>query len=382
MFTCPNCGERLARQQTPAGIFWVCPGCNGRAATVSLLRHVVRESTMRDLWARTFNQNLPRHRPCPSCAVPMQEVTLPAAEGALVLDVCRACQFVWFDAREFEAMPALPPEPAPVDRTPPAVRQALAVAEVERIGREQAAAEPDLSDWRNLPAFLGLPVETEPDRFQHFPWLTWTVAALVTLLSLVGFADKDFLSRCAVVPAEFWGSLGLTSLTAFFVHGGVLHLASNLYFLIVFGDNVEDYLGRRRWLLLLAAATFAGDVLHVLADPHATTPCIGASGGIAGLMAFYAFKFPKARLGLRVWMRYAWRAPWVTFPAWGGFAVWTALQCFGILQQLSGFSHVSSLAHVGGAATGILAWALWRNLEARPDQLPAAAPGAAPPVRS
>lgn len=381
MFTCPTCGEGLTRNQTGAGIFWVCSRCHGRAATISLLRHLVNGDTMRELWLRTFDQRLPRVRSCPSCRARMLQLSLPARGQTLVLDVCRTCQFVWFDAQEFEALPPLPPKPVVVDPLPPAARQALAIAQVERMAQEQAEAAPDWDDLRNVPALLGLPVETGQELSQKIPWCTWTVALLVALVSLIAFARPGVLEHFALVPAEVWRLGGLTLLTSFFLHGGVWHLLGNLYFLVVFGDNVEDYLGRWRWLALVLAATLCGNWLHVMGDPRSTLPCVGASGGISGLLAFYAFRFPQARLGMRYWLRYTWRSGWFTFPAWGGFAVWIVLQLLGAMQQVRGFSHVSSLAHLGGAVAGVGAWLLWRRIEVPPEKLPQAAGDEAPPVR-
>lgn len=312
----------------------------------------------------------------------MQEITLGLGLEALVLDVCRACQFVWFDPREFEAMPSRPVPVKPVDRTPQAAREAIAIMQAGQLAKRQVEAEPDWGELRNIPTLLGMPVELEPGRFSRTPWLTWTVAALVALVSLVAFGRPGMIQEFALVPADFWRHGGLTALTSFFLHGGILHLVGNLYFLVVFGDNIEDYLGRWRWLLLLVLATVGGDLLHFAADPDSATPCIGASGGISGLLAFYACRFPKARLGMRYWSRYAWRSHWFTFPAWGGFTCWIILQLFGVGQQLAGFSRVSALAHIGGALVGVLAWVVWRRIEICPDSLPQAAAGEAPPSRS
>jgi membrane associated rhomboid family serine protease len=157
-----------------------------------------------------------------------------------------------------------------------------------------------------------------------------------------------------LVPADAWRSGGVTWLTAFFLHGGWLHLVSNVYFLLVFGDNVEDNLGHGRYLVLLILAAAVGDVTHLLADPHSTIPSIGASGGISGVIAYYALKFPHARLGF-LWSYY-WSYHWVSIPAWSAFAVWALLQGVGIFEQLSGFSHVSAAAHLGGAVTGLVFW--------------------------
>jgi hypothetical protein len=79
-----------------------------------------------------------------------------------------------------------------------------------------------------------------------------------------------------------------------------MHLAGNLYFLLVFGSNVEDCLGKWRFFALILLATLAGDVLHVLAQPSSIVSCIGASGGISGLIAYYVLKFPHARLDFLV----------------------------------------------------------------------------------
>ena len=115
MYACPECRTPLARTQTPVGIFWVCPLCSGRAVTVPRLRRVVKSEVASALWSRTFTKALPRVRPCPSCAARMQEIAIPVGGSHWTLDICRACQFVWFDPSEFEAMPAAPqPAPRPV----------------------------------------------------------------------------------------------------------------------------------------------------------------------------------------------------------------------------------------------------------------------------
>ena len=115
---------------------------------------------------------------------------------------------------------------------------------------------------------------------------------------------RYLLRLLALVPIELFDHAGLGLVSVFFVHGSWWHLLGNMYFLVVFGDNVEDVLGTRRRLLLLLAATIGGSLLQVLGDPHGNIPCVGASGGIAGLIAFYALRFPDVRLGM-IWWR-AW----------------------------------------------------------------------------
>jgi membrane associated rhomboid family serine protease len=136
-------------------------------------------------------------------------------------------------------------------------------------------------------------------------------------------------------------------------------LLGNLYFFITFGDNVEDYLGHKRFALLLVAATLTGAALHIAINPSSDIPCVGASGGISGLIAFYAFRFPEARLGWLFRMGLYFR--WIRIPAWGWFGIWMLFQALGLILQVSGLSRVSAAAHLGGVLAGVLFWALWRK---------------------
>src|SRR5438046_8142373 len=70
-----------------------------------------------------------------------------------------------------------------------------------------------------------------------------------------------------------------------------------MYFLLVFGDYFEIFLGPLRYIVLIAIAAFVGDLLHIASAPASTIPCIGASGGIAGVITFYALAFPQAKIG-------------------------------------------------------------------------------------
>ena len=141
-----------------------------------------------------------------------------------------------------------------------------------------------------------------------------------------------------------------------------------------FGGNVEDYLGRKRFLALILLAELAGNFFHIAADPHSTTPCIGASGGISAVIAFYALKFPHARLGFLAGRYY--RYGWIKLPACGAFALWIAMQFFGAYGQIAGFGKVSAMAHVGGATVGVLAWIAWRKIELQPAKTETAAANA------
>ena len=97
----------------------------------------------------------------------------------------------------------------------------------------------------------------------------------------------------------------------------------------------------------------AGGGLYVLFEPRTNMPSVGASGGIAGVLAFYAFEFPRERLA------FLFRIVWVELPAWGAFAIWIVLQLLETTRELSGAGTVAALAHLGGALVGFLMWMGW-----------------------
>jgi membrane associated rhomboid family serine protease len=186
------------------------------------------------------------------------------------------------------------------------------------------------------------------------------------LVSVLSFSDlRSVVQNWGLIPAQLWRHGGLTLASSFFLHGGIWHLVGNVYFLLVFGDNVEDYLGRWRWLALLVAASLLGDTMHVLFEPRSTMPCVGASGGISGLIVFYALAFPRARLSFmwRYWLYFR----WIGMPAWVALVLWLLLQSWGAYAQFMGFSHVSATAHLGGAGVGFLAWLAWHRTKPLPD---------------
>ena len=96
-----------------------------------------------------------------------------------------------------------------------------------------------------------------------------------------------------------------------------------MYFLLVFGDNVENFWKPGRYLALIVLAAFIGDIAHIVAEPRSEIPCIGASGGIAGIIVFYALEFPHVKLGFL--LRYLFLFRWIRLPAWFVFVLWFCL---------------------------------------------------------
>lgn len=360
MLHCPTDHVLLRRARAGGAFAWVCDQCNGRAVTMPALRRHLEPAVANQLW-RLSIQSRTAGVPCPICRRATVRIGLSLAREQLDLDICRRCHCVWFDNGEFARLPAAPPPAAVDDGLSTAQRQQLAIAEVKHLAASARREADDLPSLQlsRLPAILGMPVELAATDSSVRPWFTWLTTALVAVVSIAGFVWPEVVTALQMVPGRLGDSAGLTMFTAFFVHGGWGHLLSNLWFLFVFGDNTEQILGRAGWLLLLVGATFLGAVAQILFDPRSDMPCVGASGGISGLMVCYALFLPRARLGTFLWIWF--RPVWVTFSARTAFFVWMAMQAWLLSQQLGGFGNISALAHLGGVAAGLLVWLAMRD---------------------
>ncbi|OEJ93442.1 rhomboid family intramembrane serine protease [Streptomyces thermolilacinus] len=171
---------------------------------------------------------------------------------------------------------------------------------------------------------------------------------------------------CVVAPPDYDKSPPLSVLTAMFLHGGWAHLIGNMLFLWVFGDNVEDRLGKARYLLFYGLCGYAATYGFALADPDSPTPLIGASGAVAGVLGAYLVLYPRARVWALV--PFLILLP-LRLPAWSVLGLWFVLQAvFSYGAGVSGAGTVAYLAHVVGFAVGMLcAWPLRRGTPPPPD---------------
>jgi membrane associated rhomboid family serine protease len=354
---------RTVRQSE--GIFFNCDQCGGRAVTIPQIRRITGDRFATKMLVQINRATEASQFSCPFCYSPMKRFQIP--QPAMILDACKHCVTVWFVAGEFEELP----EGVIENQDELRLRgiEAEAKWKLEEVIKQQdredgISSEPPDEEWKWIPAFLGLPVKMDDAGLSRLPWMTWSLSALIIIASICAFFDlDDAVNHFGMIPAEVWRYGGLTLLTSFFIHAGVLHLVGNLYFFILFGGSVEDYLGRWRFLGLILLSTLVGDGFHILANPHSTDPCIGASGGISGVLVFYVLEFPRSRLGLVLRFFF-----WISIPAWAWFVIWLIFQCLGVYLQITGYSNVSSLAHFGGVTTGFILWLWWRRIGLRTGQ--------------
>jgi membrane associated rhomboid family serine protease/Zn-finger nucleic acid-binding protein len=364
-FICPRCKVPLKEVRTSGGVLYGCDVCGGRAVTIELLRKRFTPESINPLWLHAMRSEGQVGLPCPSCRQPM--IGVPLSDRAEIsVDVCRHCHFIWFDAHEVDTL--VPRQPAPgatEPELPQKAREMLAMAEVKRLSKQAEGSDFDSAapeeSWKQIAAFLGMPVEFDAPEEQHKPWATWLLSAVIICVSLLAFLNlRELVDRFGLIPAQATRLAGLTFVTSFFLHAGIIHLVGNMYFLLAFGHAVENFLRPVRYLALIAFAAFIGDLAHIALDPRSQIPCIGASGGIAGVITFYALNFPRLRLAFLMRWGFVW-FHWIRLPAWFVFVLWFLFQIIGTIEQKAGMSSVSSAAHLGGAAVGVLAWLVWRK---------------------
>lgn len=363
---CPRCNLPLKQVQMIGRNFWACDNCKGRAVTVELLRRTFTPESINPLWLHAIRGEGLRGCPCPSCRNPMTQVPL-SQNAAVNVDVCPACHFVWFDFHEIDTLVPLPPPKT--DGLPQKAREILAIERVEQLAEEARGSDFDSAPpdewWKCIAAFFGMPVEFDAPEPEYRPWATWLLCVAIIAASAFAFTRlQEIVAQFGLIPAQATRFHGLTFLTSFFLHAGVIHLIGNIYFLFVFGDDVENFLRPIRYLALIALAAVVGDIAHILLDPHSTIPSIGASGGIAGVITFYALQFPHVRLGFLV--RYWFYFRWIRLPAWFVLVLWILFQILGAWEQKAGISSISSFAHLGGATIGLVAWLMWRQKSSAP----------------
>jgi len=372
-FLCPRCKVPLKEVRTSGGVLYGCDRCGGRAVTIELLRKRFTSESINPLWLHAMRGEGRIGLPCPSCLQPMIGVVL-SDQSEIKVDVCQHCHFIWFDAHEVDTLVPRRPEPVAAEpELPQRAREMLAMAEVERLSKQAEGTDldsaPPEESWKQIAAFLGMPVEFDELEEQRKPWATWLLSAAIICASLLAFLDlREVVQRFGLIPVQATRLDGLTFVTSFFLHAGIIHLAGNMYFLLAFGHAVENFLRPLRYLALIALAALIGDLAHIALDPRSQTPCIGASGGIAGVIMFYALNFPRMRLAFLWRIGFVWFR-WIRLPAWFVFVLWILFQIIGTLEQRAGMSSVSSAAHLGGAAVGLLGWLVWRKPNDEPRML-------------
>lgn len=200
---------------------------------------------------------------------------------------------------------------------------------------------------------------------RRFAWVTYALMgvnlwAFVWLLRHEAFIDELTLGF-GLIPARFMADpIGdaPTVITSMFLHGGWWHLISNLWCLWMFGDNLEEALGRGRYALFYATCGIAAAAAQIAFDPSSRIPMVGASGAIAGVVGGYVVLYPRAPISALNLMPLLWLflGIIVVLPAWAIALLFMANNVWMALQSVTGLGSagVAFAAHIGGFLGGFV----------------------------
>jgi membrane associated rhomboid family serine protease len=200
------------------------------------------------------------------------------------------------------------------------------------------------------------------------PVMTYALVAscIVVFLWQVSLGPVDFnraIFTLGVIPAVLFGHAQLppevavvpptaTVFTSMFLHGGWLHLAGNMLYLWIFGDNIEDRMGRARFLVFYLVCGVAAVFAQALPAPETRVPMVGASGAISGVLGAYLLLFPHARVLVLVPFGFILKV--IRLPAVWVLGLWFVIQLVSSLMAPAGEGGVAFRAHLGGFVAGLV----------------------------
>jgi len=198
--------------------------------------------------------------------------------------------------------------------------------------------------------------DTQPSYSRPIATILIIVLNIVVFLyefTLDDYSQNYFVAHYGLIPAHFHASALITSM---FLHGGWMNIIGNMWFLWIFGDNIEDVLGHTKYLVFYILCGIAAGMTQTFFNAGSRLPMVGASGAIAGVMGAYLVKFPHSRIVTVVFVFIFFTT--IDVPAVLMLLYWFFIQIFNGIGTI-GYSHLSQggtawFAHVGGFIAGII----------------------------
>ncbi|MDQ7031645.1 MAG: rhomboid family intramembrane serine protease [Desulfonauticus sp.] len=223
---------------------------------------------------------------------------------------------------------------------------------------------------------------------REFPFINYLLIGINCIIfiyetSLSPVELEMLFYHYGLVPARYthpiWATIAglspnnyLPFFTNLFLHGGWLHIIGNMWFLLIFGDNVEDRLGHAKYLIFYLLCGIGANLVHFWVNPNSTIPTVGASGAISGIMGAYLLLFPFSRIITFIPIFFI--PYFIEIPAIFYILIWFFMQLFSGMFSLAmpyASSNIAFFAHIGGFVIGLLILPLLKNRDYRklyPDE--------------
>jgi membrane associated rhomboid family serine protease len=218
------------------------------------------------------------------------------------------------------------------------------------------------------------PIHDDTERIHGRPYVNYSLIAINIILFIweiivsAFFTNEqvvtEIFSTYGVIPRFFLAGDWVSAITSMFIHGGIAHIAGNMVFLFVFGDNIEDRFGRVKYLLIYISWGIVASLVHSIYAVNSgggLVPAVGASGAISGVLGAYLVMFPRAKIFTII---IAFFITTVRIPALAFIPFWFVLQIiFALIGPAGG--GVAYLAHIGGFVVGMATGYVWKLLSSQ-----------------
>jgi membrane associated rhomboid family serine protease/Zn-finger nucleic acid-binding protein len=356
---CPRCQIPLSRVQHLEAESALCGRCRGLFLTARDQSSTMGKELGLLTTAPQVQVPFEARIECPSACALMESRLLQHETHAVTFDRCRVCKGLWLDGGEIQLIrqiTSVKRTTVRLERAATKERDAINLAKrqlqldkAEVVGGDDEVMAKTSGAWWLFSFITQLPLEGHNPVYRVPIW-TWAFIISCTLLFISpAVVGMELVERFVFRPTdlEAFPSGFMKMISTSFLHGSWLHLLGNMYFLKVFGDNVEDRLGRLWFPLFYVGADLVGSIIYVLTTTDPSTPVVGASGAISGLLGGYLVFFPDARISVAPQLLTLFRQIHVRALFYLPF--WLVLQF--LYSAVSG-GGVAWWAHIGGFAGG------------------------------
>ena len=336
---CPLCRKKLVQTYSEGMYIQRCPECNGIWFPQSTILDFLKQSTKGSsgegeppkIQTASKEQGF-----CPACNKLME---LYAVDVSTKVNRCMECGGFFVGIAELGKLEYLYCQP---------YWKKIEADLIPNLYKDHEF----ISEGNVAKGFFGL-IEDDLKR-KHFPWVTLSIILVNVLMMVLAFIDPKGAYNLCLIPQKLFAdpveNIPLI-FTSMFSHAGLAHLFGNMYFLWIFGDNLEDILGSLKYCLLYLLFGIIAALLHSVLTPNPEIPTLGASGAVSGIMGGYLFLFPKGRI--KVFTMFLFRGFKINLPVWFYLGVYF----FGmqLLSVSMGVPGIAWWAHLSGFIAGFLA---------------------------
>lgn len=374
---CPVCNSGFEIFSRSGKEIYVCPQCFSCLAmtrdSLSIAKFFCKEEILAPLLTNiiddsAFIDTKERLKPRDDCACPGCQSYMSSCdfEGRIKFGVnqCISCGAVWMNSLQLPLVAIAFTDPD--NKEDQGFKKGVEsmynmIASKRRISA--GSIDDILAAYITIPlALMGNAIPVSDNTLTRSKFYgTKTIIGLSVLVYLAQFSNSSLVQDFSVIAERVVnGGQIYRLLTAALLHGSILHIAGNMWYLWVFGRSVEDRIGWKMYAAFYCIAAVVSSALYVATTTNKTMPCIGASGAISGIIGAYLIFFPHTKLKFK--FLYSMHQP-VFAPAWAYILGWILLNFFfGMLQAGSGTRGVAYWGHIGGFVAGIISAHLYQSV--------------------